>query len=118
MAPRWVDASSSDLHMFRIFNQYVSVRTPLLMLAEGFLVVLSLLCAVRLRFWNNPAEFALYVNYPDFAMQSAIVVTVCLACFYCNDLYDLSAGHGGVDRGVRIQQPARAAGLLLGGSYL
>ena len=103
--------------MFRIFNQYVSVRTPLLMLAEGFLVALSLLCAVRLRFWNNPAEFALYVNYPDFAMQSAIVVTVCLACFYCNDLYDLSAGHGGVDRVLRIQQSLGAASLLLGGLY-
>ncbi len=89
------------------------------MLAEGFLVALSLLCAVRLRFWNNPAEFALYVNYPDFAMQSAIVVvvTVCLACFYCNDLYDLSAGHGGVDRVLRIQQSLGAASLLLGGLY-
>ena len=64
--------------MFRIFNQYVSVRTPLLMLAEGFLVVLSLLCAVKLRFWNTPDEFALYVTFPDFAVQSAIVVAVCL----------------------------------------
>ena len=104
--------------MIRIFNQYVSVRTPLLMLAEGFLVVLSLVCAVRLRFWNNPAEFALYINYPDFAVQSAIIVAVCLGCFYCNDLYDLSAaGHGGVDRALRIHQSLGAASLLLGLLY-
>ncbi len=87
------------------------------MLAEGFLVVLSLLCAVKLRFWNTPDEFALYVTFPEFAVQSAIVVAVCLACFYCNDLYDLGAGGGGVERVLRIEQSLGAASLLLGLLY-
>jgi len=62
--------------MFRIFSQYVSVKVPLLMLAEGLLIILSLICAVKLRFWNAPVEFAHYTVFPDFAVQSAIVVVV------------------------------------------
>ena len=38
--------------MFRIFNQYVSAKSFLLMVVEGLLIVLSLICAVKLRFWN------------------------------------------------------------------
>ena len=84
--------------MFRIFSQYVSVKVPVLMLAEGLLIILSLICAVKLRFWSTPADFAFYLAFPDFAEQSAIVVVVCLACFYCNDLYDLSVDRGSVER--------------------
>src|SRR6266851_3413460 len=103
--------------MFRIFNQYVSAKSLLLMIVEGLLIVLSLVCAVRLRFWNNPAEFSIYVTFPDFAVQSAAMVVVCLACFYCNDLYDLSAGRGQVDRLLRVGQSLGAASLLLGLLY-
>ncbi len=76
--------------MIRIFNQYVSAKSFLLMIVEALLIVLSLICAVKLRFWNNPAEFDLYLTFPDFAGQAAIVVFVCVACFYYNDLYDLT----------------------------
>jgi sugar transferase (PEP-CTERM system associated) len=72
---------------------------------------------VKLRFWNNPAEFSLYVAFPDFAGQIAIVVTVCLACFYCNDLYDLRSAYGAVERVLRIEQSLGAACLLLGLLY-
>ena len=30
------------------------------------------------------------------------MVVVCLACFYCNDLYDLTSGGGPVDRALRV----------------
>jgi len=83
--------------MFRVFNQYVSAKSLLLMFAEGVLIVLSLFCAVQLRFWNNAQEASSYIALPDFALQVAIVVVVCLGCFYCNDLYNLTAGMGGVD---------------------
>ena len=104
--------------MFRIFNQYVSVKSVLLMFVESVLIVLSLLCAVKLRFWNDPADFAAYTSLPDFAVQSGIVTLVCLACFYCNDLYDLSAGSGSVDQVLRIEQSLGAASLLLGLLYV
>ena len=103
--------------MFRIFSQYVSVKSVLLMFVEGALIVLSLLFAVKLRFWNNPADFALYTSLPDFALQSGIVAVVCLACFYCNDLYDLSTGSSSVEQVLRIEQSLGAASLLLGLLY-
>lgn len=103
--------------MFRIFNQYVSAKSFLLMLVEGLLVVVSLICAAGLRFWNNPAEFALYVAFPDFAVQIAIVVAVCLICFYCNDLYDLSGRSGSMEQVLRVEQSLGAALLLLGLLY-
>src|SRR5690349_16558364 len=103
--------------MFRIFNQYVSVKSLLLMLVESCLIVLSLVCAVMLRFWNDPTEFALYVAFPDFAGQIAIVVAVCLACFYFNDLYNLSSGCPPMERILRIEQSLGAASLLLGLLY-
>jgi sugar transferase (PEP-CTERM system associated) len=103
--------------MLRIFNQYVSVKSLLLMFIESCLIVLSLICAVKLRFWNDPTEFSNYVAFPDFVSQIAIVVAVCLACFYFNDLYDLSSGCGPVERVLRIEQSLGAASLLLGLFY-
>jgi sugar transferase (PEP-CTERM system associated) len=103
--------------MFRLFNQYVSAKSLLLMFAEGVLIVLSLFCAVQLRFWNNAQEASTYTALPDFAVQAAIVVVVCLACFYCNDLYNLTSGASGVDSLLRIEQSIGAACLLLGLLY-
>jgi sugar transferase (PEP-CTERM system associated) len=103
--------------MIRIFSQYVSLKSLLLMVLESCLIVLSLVCAVKLRFWNNPTEYSLYVAFPDFAGQIAIVVAVCLACFYFNDLYDLRTGYGPVERVLRVEQSLGAACLLLGLLY-
>lgn len=103
--------------MLRVFNQYVSPKTVLLMVVESAVIALSLLCAVKLRFWNDPAEFSSYVSFPDFAVQSTVIVLVCLACFYFNELYDLRTGYGTVERVLRIEQSLGAASLLLGCLY-
>lgn len=103
--------------MIRMLNQYVSLKSFLLVIIEAVLVMLSLICAVELRFWNSPAEFSAYIAFPDFAVQSGIVVLVCVICFYFNDLYDLSMGYGSVERVLRIEQSLGAATLLLGSLY-
>src|ERR1035437_1146336 len=103
--------------MIQVFNQYVSAKSFVLMVVEASLIVLSLICAVELRFWNNPAEVLLYLSLPDFAVQTTVVVFVCLACFYYNDLYDLSAGYSAVERVLRVEQSLGAASLLLGLLY-
>ena len=103
--------------MIRVFSKYVSAKSLLLMAVESMVIVLSLLCAAKLRFWNSPADLAQYVSFPDFAVQSAIVVAVCLGCFYYNDLYDLSDGSGSVDSVLRVEQSLGAAILLLGLLY-
>ena len=103
--------------MIQVFNQYVSVKSFLLMVVEALLIVLSLICAVKLRFWNDPEEVLSYLSLPDFAVQAIVVVFVCLPCFYYNDLYDLSVGYSGVDRVIRVEQSLGAASLLLGLLY-
>jgi sugar transferase (PEP-CTERM system associated) len=55
--------------------------------------------------------------FPDFAIQSGIVVMVCLACFYYNDLYDLSTGYRSLESALRIEQSLGAASLLMGLMY-
>lgn len=104
--------------MLHVFSQYVSPKGFMLLVLESFMIVLSLICAAKLRFWNDPTEFGLYVMLPDFGLQAAIVVAVCVICFYCNDLYeiDYSAG-GGVERILKIEQSLGAASLLLGVVY-
>jgi sugar transferase (PEP-CTERM system associated) len=87
------------------------------MVIEGLLIGLSLIAAVKVRFWNDPAELSSYMNFPDFGGQIAIVVTVCLACFYCNDLYDLTHRYDPVERVLRVEQSLGAASLLLGSVY-
>src|ERR1017187_1449464 len=103
--------------MIQVFNQYVSAKSFVLMVVEASLIVLSLICAVELRFWNNPAEVLLYLSLPDFAVQTTVVVFVCLACFYYNDLYALSTGYSAVERVLRVEQSLGAASLLLGLLY-
>lgn len=103
--------------MLRIFNQYVSAKSVLLMLLEAGLVLLSLVCAVRLRFWKHPEEIASYVVFPDFAIQCGIVMVICLSCFYYNDLYDETKGFGAVERVLRIEQSVGGASLILGLLY-
>ena len=103
--------------MFRLFYQYVSVKSILLMFVEAFLIVLALIVAVKLRFWNNPVEEADYLVIPDFAVQTAIVVFVCLICFYYNDLYDLTASYSPAENWLRVEQSLGVASLLLGLLY-
>jgi sugar transferase (PEP-CTERM system associated) len=87
------------------------------MVMEAAVILLALLAAVKLRFWNNPAELTSYLSFPEFAVQSVIVMVVCMACFYNNDLYDLSLGYNTMDRALKVQQSLGFASLLLGLLY-
>src|SRR5437867_2162916 len=53
--------------MIRIFNQYVSPKSVLLMFIESGLIALALLCGVRLRFWNSPDEMEALLQFPEIA---------------------------------------------------
>ena len=104
-------------HMFRIFNQYVSAKSFLLLILESFLMVVCMICAVKVRFWNDPLELAQYEVWPDFEVQIALVVLVCLLCFYFNDLYNLKTSDNPMERILRVEQSLGAASLLLGLFY-
>jgi sugar transferase (PEP-CTERM system associated) len=103
--------------MIRIFSQYVSVKSFLLAALETVLIVLSVLAAVRLRFWNNATEWESFVAVPNSILQVVLVVVVFEICFYYNDLYDLSAVTRRVEQFVRLGQALGAACLFLGFAY-
>ena len=104
--------------MFRVFSQYVSAKRVLSMILEALLIVLCLLFAVKLRFWSEPAEASLYIVFPDFAVQTAVVVLVCLASFYFNDIYEPTVGGlPPMERIMRTEQALGTASLFLGALY-
>jgi sugar transferase (PEP-CTERM system associated) len=100
--------------MIRMFNQYVSRRSVLLMLTESVLVGLSLLVAARLRFWNDPAEFAAYTRMPVFGLQVLSTVIVFQLCLYLNELYDLAAIRIRGEQLLRLWESLGASCILLG----
>src|SRR5262249_29242628 len=103
--------------MIRVFNQYVSVKSILLMAIEGTLIVLSLVAGARLRFWSDPVGFLLYTSPPAFLMQALTVPIVLVICCYYNDLYGLKAVRLRGEQFVRLAQALGAGCILLGTLY-
>jgi hypothetical protein len=101
--------------MIRIFSQYVSPKTLVLVGLETALITLSLVVAARLRFWDDTVGFYAYTDLPRFAWQTLTVVLVFRSSFYLNDLYDLQ--HGYRDELLRVMQSIGGASFLLGVLY-
>src|ERR1700736_2458776 len=103
--------------MIRIFNQYVSPKSLLLMFIEGALIALAILCGLRLRFWNSPAEMEGLVRFPDIAIQGLVIILIVQLCFYYSDLYNLTALRGRNEQFVSLGQSLGSACLVLGALY-
>jgi sugar transferase (PEP-CTERM system associated) len=103
--------------MIRIFNQYVSPKSVLLMFTECALIALALVCALRLRFWNNPEEIGSLVQYPDIVIQGLIIILVVQLCFYYSDLYNLHVLRARSEQLICIGQSLGSACLVLGALY-
>ena len=103
--------------MIRIFSQYVSPKSLLLVVLETALMAFSLICAAWLRFWNDSVEFSAYTGLPHFAWQAAVVIFIYQLCFYLNDLYDARPSERRDDQALRLAQALGAASLLLGLLY-
>jgi len=104
--------------MIRVFNQYISVKSIILMALESVLIVLSLIVGARLRFWTDPVEFILYTRTSTFLLQAATVLIVLELCFYYNDLYDLAIVRIKGEQFARLAQALGAGCMLLGALYL
>src|SRR5215813_12947718 len=103
--------------MVRILHQYVSPKSIVLMLLEGLLMMLALLCAVRIRFWDSDAGFDNYIALPDFAWQAVVFVATLQLCFYYCDLYRLNALRGRNAQLISLGQSLGSGCLLLGIVY-
>src|SRR5438445_8463226 len=103
--------------MIRIFSQYVSPKSLLLMLTEGVLIALALTCGVRLRFWNNPTEAEILLQFPDIFFQALVVILAFHVCFYYSDLYNLNVIRGRSEQLISLGQSLGSACMLLGALY-
>jgi len=103
--------------MVRVFNQYVSVKSLLLILLEGILIVGGLLCGAKLRFLGNVAEFYDFVQLPNFGEQVLIIVIAVQICFYYCDLYSFTYTRSRSGEIVDICQSIGVACLILGVVY-
>src|ERR1700733_12568546 len=103
--------------MIRIFNQYVSMKSLLLVILEGGFIILGLFGGARLRFLGNPAEFVSYVQAPAFLFQTLIFVITLQVCFYYSDLYDLNVIRNRRNQVIGLGQSLGVASLFLGLMY-
>jgi|SRR5579871_1410234 len=103
--------------MIRIFSQYVSPKSLLLMAIESLLMSLALVCGVIVRFWNEPIEFDSFVQFPDFVIQIIIFVTIFQICFYYSDLYNAHTTRTRYEQMLCLGQSLGAGCLTLGLVY-
>jgi sugar transferase (PEP-CTERM system associated) len=103
--------------MIRIFSQYVSPKSLLLIGLETVLMALSLVIGARLRFFNRAGEFTNYVHWPEFIFQILVVVVVLQICFYYSDLYNLTILREHPQLVIGLTESLGAACLFLGGVY-
>jgi sugar transferase (PEP-CTERM system associated) len=103
--------------MIRVFSQYVSLKGVLLLGVESVVIVMSLIFAAKLRFWNDPTEFQRYADSGGFLLQVLTVLIVLETCCYYNDLYDLSVIRPRGEQFLCLAQALGAGCLLLGLLY-
>jgi sugar transferase (PEP-CTERM system associated) len=103
--------------MIRVFSQYISPKSIVLLLLEGGLITLALFCGVWIRFWNSGSDFSAYIGLPNFTLQAAFFVVTLQICFYYCDLYTLSAIRGRHEQMIAVGQSVGAGCLLLGVLY-
>lgn len=103
--------------MIRVFSQYVSIKSILLIGIESIVIVLSLVLGAKLRFWNDPAQFLVYAQSGSFVLQLLTVLVVLETCCYYNDLYDLSIVRPRSEQFLCLAQALGAGYLLLGLFY-
>jgi sugar transferase (PEP-CTERM system associated) len=103
--------------MIRVFSKYISTKSLVLALLEGSLITLALVCAVRIRFWDNTASFEAYLSWPDFASQAIVFVATLQICFYYCDLYNLRTRQRRNETMMAVAQSLGAGCLLLGILY-
>jgi len=103
--------------MIRVFSQYVSLKSLLLIAVESLTIVISLIMGAKLRFWYEPAEFLYYADSGSFVLQVLTVLIVLETCCYYNNLYDLSVVRPRGEQFLCLAQALGAGCLLLGVLY-
>ncbi len=89
----------------------------MLVVIEGFMIVLALICSVYIRFWNDFSEIRTVVRFPDFLLQMTMVVLTLQVCFYQCRLYDQQVFGRPSRHVVSLLQSLGAGCMVLGVAY-
>lgn len=99
--------------MVRFLGIYIPVKSLLLAVTESALILVSLWLAVWIRLGEvNGFSADLPAGY-GLPLRLAMVVGVCLTCFYYSDLYDLQVTSRKAELLIRLMQALGASSLIL-----
>src|SRR5579862_1451636 len=77
-----------DGRMIRVLGQYLPLKTLILIVTEGALIVVSIALATWIHY-GNLADASWYLGQPYVMAQTAVTLVIFWISFYYNDLYDL-----------------------------
>jgi sugar transferase (PEP-CTERM system associated) len=100
--------------MVRIFNQYTSPKTLVLILLEGLAIILSFICAASWPFGANTGAFGFLTVSPWLVLEALGLVILIQTVFYCNDLYDLADRGPAGDNVLQLLKSLGAATAIFG----
>ncbi len=99
--------------MVRFLGTYIPVKSLILAVTEAALILASVWLAVWIRLGEvNGFGTDLAAGY-GVPLRLAIVVSVCLICFYYSDLYDMQVVSRKTELLIRLMQALGAASLIL-----
>ena len=103
--------------MFRLFGQYVPVKSLILGITESALIIASFWLAA----WGRLGDINALTTELDegyyLVWKLGVVVVTCVVCFYFNDLYDLHVVARRAELLTRLLQSLGMASLILALSY-
>jgi len=104
--------------MYKIFNQYFSVKVIFLMLTEAALISAFLLASIHIRYSGNLFLADELTADPLFPARVAVLVILCQVCFYYNSLYDLPTVCRRSELAIRLLQAVGVLCILVTVVYL
>src|ERR1700687_2260416 len=99
--------------MFRLFGQYVPVKSLILAITESALIIVSFWLAAWGRLGGVDALTSQLDEGYYLAWKLGAVVVICVICFYFNDLYDLHVVARRAELLTRLAQSLGMASLIL-----
>jgi sugar transferase (PEP-CTERM system associated) len=95
--------------ILRIFKKDLPLRNLFFVLGEGLLIYASVLIAAYLRFGSLQTSLLSM----DILAKAALIMAVCQACLYYNELYDLKVTDTYLELGLRLTKAIGVASILL-----
>jgi sugar transferase (PEP-CTERM system associated) len=95
--------------ILRIFNKDVPVRTLVFVIGEGLLIYASVLIGAFLRLGSVHTSFM----SGEILGKGVLIMVVCQACLYYNELYDLKVTDTYLELGLRLTKAIGVASIIL-----